>query len=189
MRISAGNLKGRKVSSVKALRFAKEGELRPTSSKVREAVFNILREKIRGAVFIDLYAGTGAVGFEAISRGAGKVFFVESDKKRVELIRKAAADCGCGSTADILKSTALDFVREATDEGLKGDVIFLDPPYHSTELDDVLSLLSDGELLGEEGIIIAEHFSRKKLPDEIGKLRKKKDYKYGDTVLTLFRKE
>ncbi len=190
MRIAAGNLKGRKVSSVKALKFAKErDELRPTSSKVREAIFNILRDKIMGAIFIDLYAGTGAVGIEALSRGAEKVFFIETDKRRTELIKKAVEECGCSGKAHVIRQLASEFVRKEIEDGLKADVIFLDPPYRSSdELDDMLFMLSGGELLHGDGIVMAEHFSKKKLPDKMERLMKKKDYKYGDAMLTLFRK-
>ena len=189
MRISAGEFKGRKLSSAKALRFVKKrDELRPTSSKVKESIFNIVGEKIKGAEFVDLYAGTGAVGIEAMSRGAKMVFFVEADRKRAELIKDMLKDCGCFERADIAKSKASDFIKNASENNLKFDIIFLDPPYYGKELESALSLLADGALLDEEGIVIAEHTSKKKLPDEIGKLLKKKDYKYGDSMLTLFRK-
>jgi len=190
LKISAGEFKGRKLSSAKALRLVrKRNELRPTSSKVRESIFNIIGERIRESQFIDLYAGTGAVGMEAMSRGAKMVFFAEADGKRAELIRDLLKDCGCFDRAEIIKSKASDFIKNAERDGLKFDIIFLDPPYHSEELEDMLSLLSGGTLLKDDGIVIAEHLSKKKLPDEIGMLIKKKDYKYGDTMLTLFQKE
>ena len=190
MRISAGDLKGRKISSKKALdSVTRHGALRPTSAKVRESIFNIIGGIITESVFIDLYAGTGAVGIEAISRGAGKVFFVEADRKRAESIEKTLNDCGCSSRAEVMKGNVSDFIRRSLDERLKADIIFLDPPYYSEELEESLFLLADGEMLSEEGIVIAEHLSKKKLPAEIGRLRQKKAYKYGDTVLTLFRKE
>ena len=189
MRISAGDLKGRRIGSSKTLGLvSRHGALRPTSSKVRESIFNIIGETIKDSYFVDLYAGTGAVGMEAISRGAGIVFFVEADKKRAGLIEKTLRDCGCSSRANIIRGKASDFISKAGEDGLKVDIIFLDPPYYSGELENILSLLADGKLLKDEGIVIAEHLSKKRLPDEIGRLRQKKAYKYGDTVLTLFRK-
>lgn len=190
MRITAGNLKGRKINFKKAQKAAKkENALRPTSSKVRESIFNIIGALISDAQFIDLYAGTGAVGIEALSRGASAVFFVEADRKRTEQIEKMLKDCGYISRANIIRGEASAFIAKAVKEGLKFDIVFLDPPYHEGELERILPLLSNGEMLNEEGIIIAEHTSKKKLPDEIGRLVKKKDYKYGDTMLTLFRKK
>lgn len=189
MRISAGKLKGRKVGSKKALGLVtKHGALRPTSSKVRESIFNIIGDVIVDSKFVDLYAGTGAVGMEAISRGAKAVFFIEADKIRSELIEEMLKKCGCGSKANVMKGKASDFIRKAGEDSLKFDIIFLDPPYYSEELENTLSLLADGEILQDEGIVIAEHLSKKRLPDEIGSLRQKKAYKYGDTMLTLFRK-
>ena len=189
MRITAGNLKGRKINFKKAQKAAKkENALRPTSSNVRESIFNIIGALISDAQFIDLYAGTGAVGIEALSRGASAVSFVEADRKRAELIEKMLKDCGYSSKADIIKGEASAFIARAVKEGLKFDIVFLDPPYHTGELERILPMLSDGDLLNDKGIIIAEHISKKKLPDEIGKLIQKKAYKYGDTMLTLFRK-
>jgi len=190
MRISAGDLKGRRIGSKRELsRVTRHGTLRPTSAKVRESIFNIIGNLIVGAQFADLYAGTGAVGMEALSRGAGTVFFVEADGKRAELIEESLKDCGCSSRAEVIKGKALDFIKRAKKDNSKFDIIFLDPPYYGGELETALSLLADGALLNDEGIIIAEHLSKKKLPDQIGMLVKKKDYKYGDTMLTLFRKE
>jgi 16S rRNA (guanine(966)-N(2))-methyltransferase RsmD len=190
MRISAGHLKGRKINFKKTQKAAKkECALRPTSSKVRESVFNIIGSLIVDAKFIDLYAGTGAVGIEAMSRGANMVFFVEPDRKRAELIKDMLKDCGCFERAEIIKSKAADFIKKAERDNSKFDIIFLDPPYHGGEIGAALSLLAEGTLLNDDGIIIAEHASKKKLPDEIGRLAKRKDYKYGDTMLTLFRKK
>ncbi|MFZ3122493.1 MAG: 16S rRNA (guanine(966)-N(2))-methyltransferase RsmD [Thermodesulfovibrionales bacterium] len=190
MRISAGHLKGKKINFKKAQKTAaKQDTLRPTSSKVRESVFNIIGSLIVDAKFIDLYAGTGAVGIEALSRGASAVFFVEADRKRTEQIEKMLKDCGYSSKADIIKGEASAFITKAVKEGLKFDIIFLDPPYHSGELERILPQLSGGEMLNDEGIVIAEHLSKKKLPDEIGNFVQKKAYKYGDTMLTLYRKK
>ena len=190
MRISAGHLKGKKINFKKAQKTAaKQDTLRPTSSKVRESVFNIIGSLIVDAKFIDLYAGTGAVGIEALSRGASAVFFVEADRKRTEQIEKMLKDCAYSSKADIIKGEASAFIARAIKDGLKFDIIFLDPPYHSGELECILPMLSDGDLLNDKGIIIAEHLSKKKLPDEIGNFVQKKAYKYGDTMLTLYRKK
>lgn len=190
MRISAGQLKGRKINFKKAQKAAKkELALRPTSAKVRESIFNIIGALISDSQFVDLYAGTGAVGIEALSRGASAVFFVEADRKRTEQIEKMLKDCGYSSRADIIRGEASAFIARAVREGLKFDIIFLDPSYHSGELERILPLLSDGDLLHDKGIIIAEHLLKKKLPDEIGKLVQKKAYKYGDTMLTLYRKK
>lgn len=190
MRITAGNLKGRRINFRKAQKAAKkELALRPTSSKVRESIFNIIGALISDSQFVDLYAGTGAVGIEALSRGANAVFFVEADRKRTEQIEKMLKDCGYISRANIIREEASAFIAKAVKEGLKFDIVFLDPPYHTGELEHILPQLSGREMLNDKGIIIAEHLSKKKLPDEIGIFVQKKAYKYGDTMLTLYRKK
>jgi 16S rRNA (guanine966-N2)-methyltransferase len=183
MRVSAGKLKGRKITVGKA-----GTGLRPTSSKVRESLFNILRDRVEDALFVDLYAGTGAVGAEAMSRQARTVFFVDSDRKRAERIEYLIEGCGCRARAVIVKSPALDFLRKSALEGRKFDVVFLDPPYHTGEMDIVLPALAEGDVLGPDAVVVAEHLSKKTLPDEVGVLVKKRSYRYGDTTLTLYGK-
>lgn len=189
LRISGGEFKGREISSKKEKASSDEQDsLRPTSAKVRESIFNIIAGLGEGFCFIDLYAGTGAVGIEAISRGAEKVFFIEADRKRSVNIQKIIDKYDCAGKADVICCNAHDFIKNAVDEGIKADVIFIDPPYHSDELDKIIKILSEGKMLNDDGIIIAEHTSKKRLLEEIGNLRQKRMYKYGDTMLTLFRK-
>ncbi|MDP2168038.1 MAG: 16S rRNA (guanine(966)-N(2))-methyltransferase RsmD [Thermodesulfovibrionales bacterium] len=187
MRIVAGSLKGRKIPAKAAGASLKGGLLRPTCSKVRESIFNILGEKVKDSVFVDLYAGTGAVGIEAMSRRAKTVFFVESEGKRASGIEGMLSGCGCRPGAVIVRKKASAFIRDALREGFRADIIFLDPPYYSEELDNTLNLLSDGRLLKEGGLVMAEHHSKKILPEETGALMRRKSYKYGDTSLTLYK--
>lgn len=177
LRISAGEYKGRKIKSPAS------GPMRPTSSKVRESVFNIIGERIKGAVFLDLYAGTGAVGFEAMSRGAEKVFFVESEGKGAERIEELLRGCGCRAKAVIVRGRAEGFLKKTPEVF---DIVFLDPPYRSEEIQKVLPVLAGGSRLREGAFVIAEHAIGEALPEEAGTLRKKKDYRYGDTMLTLY---
>lgn len=186
VRIVAGTLKGRALGS-KVLRLSgRGGRLRPTASKVREAIFNILGQRVQDAVFIDLYAGTGAVGMEAMSRGAAKVYFVEANRKTADEIDRLLEGCGCKAKAIVVRKKASSFIKDAASEGIKADIIFLDPPYHTTELDEALELLSDGILLNENSIVIAEHLTKKTMPFECGLLGLKKSYKYGDTTLSVY---
>jgi 16S rRNA (guanine966-N2)-methyltransferase len=189
VKISGGKLKGRNIGSALKSKLGKECQsLRPTTSKVRESIFNILRESVIDSVFLDLYAGTGAVGMEALSRGAKTVFFVESDFDRADKIQNALNDMSMAAKANVIKKKAYDFVNAAEKSCMKFDILFLDPPYYSDELENMLYLISEKGLVNDNGILVAEHSSKKKLPLEIGNLVQKKDYKYGDTMLTLFRK-
>jgi 16S rRNA (guanine(966)-N(2))-methyltransferase RsmD len=187
MRISGGIAKGRKVGLRKAfVKKGEEDELRPTSAKVRQAIFNILGDRIIDAVFLDLYAGTGAVGIEALSRGAGKVFFVDDNSLRISIIKELIEKFGFKDRAEVVKDRASNFIKKSESVF---DIIFVDPPYASGELDMVLPLIDERGILGDNGVVIAEHSSKKKLLSEIGSLRLIKTYKYGDTSLTLYRKE
>ncbi|GAB4388578.1 MAG: 16S rRNA (guanine(966)-N(2))-methyltransferase RsmD [Thermodesulfovibrionales bacterium] len=170
---------------------AREGgkePLRPTASKVKESLFNILMGEVEGSVFVDLYAGTGAVGAEAMSRKAEMVYFVEADRKRAERIEYLLSGCGCRARAVVVHAKAVDFLRRSASEGKSFDIVFIDPPYHTGEMDLVLPVVAEGGVLREGAAVVAEHFSKKAMPDEAGCLVKKKSYRYGDTTLTLYRR-
>jgi 16S rRNA (guanine966-N2)-methyltransferase len=197
MRISGGIAKGRKIGVKKA--FAQKGEageLRPTSAKVRQAIFNIIGDRIIDSVFLDLYAGTGAVGIEALSRGAKKTVFVDDNSLRISIIKKLLEKFGLKDMARVVKDRASNFIKKTESVF---DIIFVDPPYASGELDMVLPLIDEKGILGDNGIVIAEHPSKKTPPftsplDKggirgVGSLRLIKTYKYGDTSLSLYKKD
>ncbi len=189
MRISGGLAKGRRTATKRLLsRVSGEEQLRPTSSKVREALFDIIREKIEGAIFVDLYAGTGTVGLEALSRGAGKAIFVEPNELRFRTIKKNADKFGFRERALVVKGRAYEFLEKSSAKKEIFDIFFLDPPYHSEEISKVLPLIGEKGLLKEGGIVIVEHFFKKELPEIAGKLKIDRSYRYGDTMLTLYRK-
>lgn len=189
MRISGGLAKGRRTATRRLLsEVSGEGRLRPTSSKVREALFDIIRDKIEGASFVDLYAGTGTVGIEALSRGAGKAIFVEPNELRIRTIKKNADKFGFRERASVVRGRAYEFLEKSSAEKESFDIFFLDPPYHSEEISKVLPLIGEKGLLKEGGIVIVEHFFKKELPEIAGKLKIDRSYRYGDTMLALYRK-
>jgi 16S rRNA (guanine966-N2)-methyltransferase len=189
VRISGGQMKGRKVRRKALGGTSRYGTLRATSSKVRESLFNIVGGLLEDAVFADLYAGTGAVGMEAMSRGAMAVYFVEADPRRAREIEALLDGCGCRSRAMVVRSSASAFLERAAGDGILLDVVFLDPPYACDELQKVMPLLAEGRVLAEDALVIAEHSSRKSLAEAVGVLRKRKSYKYGDTSLTVYVRE
>ena len=187
MRISGGTAKGRKVGIKKAFLRREDGEeLRPTPAKVRAAVFNILGGRIEDSAFLDLYAGTGAVGLEALSRGAGRVVFVEEDHMRANIIKDFVDRFGFREKALIVRTRVQDFLRKNEE---RFAIIFLDPPYGSEEAMQAISLIDELGTSDEDGIIIAEHSSRRELGDQAGELSLKKKYKYGDTALSLYKRQ
>lgn len=193
MRVIAGAAKGRGFDFKKA--FSKTtavDELRPTSAKVRESIFNIIRDKLRGSVFLDLYAGTGSVGLEALSRGAAEVVFVETNASRVKIINRLLSEFGFAERSRVINSAAYDFITRAASSSAKAseyDIIFLDPPYRSDELMKVLPVIGKGNLVRASGFVIAEYLTKAAVPDIIEGLRLVKKYKYGDTSLAVYRLE
>lgn len=190
MRIGAGLAKGRKIGVRKAFTRTVDGnELRPTSAKVREAVFDIIRDRIQGARFLDLYAGTGGVGLEALSRDAAEVVFVESGALRARLIRSLLAEFNLRGRSVVIRAEACAFIRKEIEKGIIYDIIFMDPPYGSEELVKTLGFIGESAMLAEDGIVIAEHFSKRLLSDTFDRLRIKKRYRYGDTTISIYRRQ
>jgi 16S rRNA (guanine(966)-N(2))-methyltransferase RsmD len=190
MRISGGLAKGRRTATKHLIsKTSGHEKLRPTSSKVREALFDILRDRIDGADFVDLYAGTGTVGLEALSRGAAHAVFVEPDRKRAKALRVISGQLQFDDRATIIEGKAADFLRTASRKKARFDIIFIDPPYSSDEILEILPLIEETDILEETGTVIVEHFIKTDLPEAIGKYNMLRNYRYGDTVLTLYRRK
>lgn len=188
MRISAGEFKGRKVGSKKLfVKRAGKDDLRPTPAKVREAVYDILRNEIGGASFLDLYAGTGTMGIEALSRGAEHVVFIESVRPRARAISELIEKLDLASKASVHCEEVESFLQRASLTGETYDVIFADPPYNSDEIEKILPLISKYGILDAQGVLLCEHGAKVVVPDAAGRLRLMKQYRYGDTRLALYR--
>lgn len=191
MRISGGIAKGRRIATKRLFSQSpkKDEELRPTSSKVREALFDILRDRIEGASFVDLYAGTGTVGLEALSRGAGKAVFVEPNRLRSKAIKENAFKFCFSEKATVVERTAHEFLKKASVEKKRFDIFFVDPPYFSEEIIKILPMIGEKGLLNDKGTVIVEHFFKRKLPEAVGELKMIRSYRYGDTMLTIYTKK
>jgi len=180
MRVIAGSHRGRRLCGPNGTR------IRPTSDKVREALFSILGARVPGSRFLDLYAGTGAVGIEALSRGADLVTFVESDPKAVQLMRKNLTTLRLLNQAEVRTASANLFLHRT--DWWKGpyDLLFADPPYTDTEQLELLHTVWQPGLLTEQALVIIEHNARTKLPDSIDHAKLIRRYAYGDTALFLY---
>ena len=176
MRVIAGRYKGRRLNAP-----TWEG-LRPTSDKLRETLFNIVAPRIEGARVLDGYAGTGAVGIEAISRGAAHVTFIENNRRAAALIASNLKECGIegGYTIQCAEVGAALDARTAADAF---DLILLDPPY---DIDNAAIILdAAARHLGDNGLIVLERATRRE-PPESGALRRIRDVKSGDSTLTFY---
>jgi 16S rRNA (guanine966-N2)-methyltransferase len=186
MRVIAGQYRSRILKSLKGL------ALRPTSDKLRETLFNVLGQEIARSHFVDLFAGTGAVGIEALSRGAAEVVFIEKHAPGAALIRKNLESLAIRSGTTVLCSDALRGLqtlasRHATQPTF--DYVFLDPPYAAA--DDylrVLRYLGSAEFLTSNAMVIAEHRKTFSLPDEIASLHQVRLLQQGDAALTFYRR-
>lgn len=189
LRISGGQFKGRKTASQKI--FSKKdvcNGLRPTSAKVREAVFDILRNDIKNAAFVDLYAGTGTVGLEALSRGAVTAFFVESNYILFKALSACIKNLGISDRAHIYREQAVAFLKMSSSSDMRFDIIFADPPYASAEIGEMAQFIDGHGVLNKGGCLIVEHSSKTALQETMQSLKFIKNYRYGDTMLTLYRK-
>lgn len=183
MRIIAGKYRGRKLKSPPSLKT------RPTSDRLRETLFNILAPRIKGARFLDLCAGSGAVGIEALSRGAAQVTFVDRSRKMYALIETNLALLNVGDDeTEVVSREALDFLsRSVKKKAEPFDVIFFDPPYE-TDYEEVLDYIGEelARLLAPEGVVVVEHDKKKDLRDMFGGLKRYRMVKQGDSCLGFY---
>lgn len=178
MRIVGGSCKGRRLASFKGM------SIRPTSDKVREAIFNILPREFPFKKVLDLFAGTGAMGIEALSRGAEEVVFVDIDQHSVSVIKKNLE--ACGLDAKIFKRDTESAIRQLVKFNETFDLIFIDPPYQASLIDDTLKALDTGRLLNAGGFIVAETSKRAPVKAELKDLSLIDERKYGDTLVYFF---
>jgi 16S rRNA (guanine(966)-N(2))-methyltransferase RsmD len=160
--------------------------LRPTSDKVREALFSILGARIPGSRFLDLYAGTGAVGIEALSRGAKSVTFVESDPKAVQIMRKNLMACGLLEHADVRITPTERFLRQPQWWSGPYDVVFADPPYADRKAVELVLSSWHLNVLAPEAVLVIEQAAGVALPAGTDGAQLRRRYDYGDTALFLF---
>ena len=178
MRVIAGTLKGRRLDAP-----TWEG-VRPTSDKLRETLFNVLAPRIDGSRVLDGYAGTGAVGIEAISRGAEHVTFVEQDRRACSLIEKNLTKCRISNGYAIIDASVLQAIDRLQRAGEPAfDVILLDPPYAS-DIQDALQRV--GEIVKPDGLVVLEHARRSKPPLAPGRLIQVRELTSGDSALTFY---
>ena len=181
MKIIAGEYKGRIIEMPDGIR--------PTSDKVREALFDILKNRISKASFLDLYCGSGAVGIEALSRGAQKTVFIDNNKACISVLRRNLDKIGISdSLYDIYNKDCINAVKMLGKIETSFDIVFLDPPYYINLAKNTLIELSGCDILTPNAVVIAEVFKKEGLPEELGAFKKTRSYKYGDTLLEFYEK-
>lgn len=179
LRIGGGVLNGRRLRSVPGM------SVRPTSGRVRQALFNMLHAAIRDAIFVDLFAGNGSVGLEALSHGAKQVYFVEQDRHAVATLRHNAEACAVCDRVTIV-AAALPRAVQRLPVTLQADVLFLDPPYASELAEQTLEALEPLSLLAPQGMVIWQHAVQHLVPDRVLGRRCRQPRRYGDTQVSIF---
>ena len=177
MRVITGTARGRKLAA------PSNNDIRPTTDNVKESVFNIIQFDIEGRKILDLFAGTGQLGIECLSRGAESAVFIDQSREAIRLVRDNLKTCGLNGT--VLQMDAEAFLKTCG----KFDLIFLDPPYASDLYDKVLKLINSVDILSDGGIIICEAARDKSLPELSLPYRKVREYHYGKVKLCKYTKE
>lgn len=180
MRVISGKARGVSLMTPK-------GELtRPTADRVKEALFSIIQFDLPGAKVLDLFGGTGQLGIEALSRGANQAVFVDAREDACRLIKENLKRTKLESDANVIRSDYLQYLNRCRE---KFDIIILDPPYAEVFLENALKVITEIDILQSGGIIIAERPLGKDLPLDFEGYTRSKDYKYGQILLTLYRKD
>ena len=185
MRVIAGKYRSRTLRSLRGM------DIRPTSDRLRETLFNVLNAGnpavLEGTVWLDLYAGTGAVGIEALSRGAKEVYFVESSTSAVETIRKNLASLGIVQGFKVVLERVPQALRGLEKNVVNADVVFLDPPYRMQEAyANTLRALGESSLLGPDSIVVAEHEKKFDPGGEFARLRRFRLLEQGSAALSFY---
>ncbi|MCU1307422.1 MAG: putative methyltransferase [Acidobacteriaceae bacterium] len=182
MRVIAGKFRSRKLNAPPGM------DTRPTSDRLRETLFNVVGPRVPDSVWLDLYAGTGAVGIEAISRGARQVYFVESEKKAARIIRDNLKSLDIEDGFEVLEREAAQAIRLLDSQVVQCDFCFIDPPYGSHgAYEQILGFVSQSRLIGAESIVIAEHDKHFDPGGRFGALERYRELKQGDAVLSFYR--
>ncbi|HYL79452.1 MAG TPA: 16S rRNA (guanine(966)-N(2))-methyltransferase RsmD [Candidatus Acidoferrum sp.] len=183
MRISAGEHRGRRLHSPKGLRT------RPTSEFLRQAIFNTIGDRIQGTAVLDLFAGTGAIGLEALSRGAARATFVERDRRAVASLRANLTALDLRERARVWEGDVLPALRKLQEAGEVFGYVFLDPPYAADQAVRCIETLAPGPLLSENALLVVQAFHKTVLPGQAGVLRRSEQRRYGESALTFYVRE
>ena len=164
-------------------------ETRPTADRVKESIFNVLSSRIAGARVLDLFAGSGGLGIEALSRGADQAVFVEENPRVIPIIRENLAAAGFEDKAIVLRREATAAVAEFLRAGSRFNLALADPPYEKGWVARLLQAMSAGSLLASGGLLAIEHTRREPAPERAGRLALFRELTYGDTVFSLYQEE
>ena len=175
LRVTGGESRGRRLKAPR--------NIRPTQGIVKQAIFNIVAAEIEGATVVDLFAGSGAIGIEALSRGASHVTFVDREERGLAILRQNLDALGFRQRAQVVRADVARWIETSTDRILAADLVFLDPPYGDPAFDRALQAIDRS---GTQATVVAEYSRRQRLP-ELARLKVGREHRYGDTMLAVLR--
>ncbi len=177
----AGSAKGRVLKAVPGM------NTRPTTDKVKEAIFSMIGPYFDGGWVLDLFAGTGGLGIEALSRGAERAVFIDREKASVDVVRHNLAAAGVSDRAELYRNEAVRAVKALSKRETKFRYVFLDPPYRMKDMDELMAQLAEYGLLEDEAVIVIEHDAEHRYPETAAHFEQTKRSAYGDTAVTIYR--
>jgi 16S rRNA (guanine966-N2)-methyltransferase len=183
MKIGSGDMRGRRLHAPRGDRT------RPTSGRLRKSLFDVISPRLEDARVLDLYAGSGSLGLEALSRGASSATFVERGRPACEAIRRNVEELGLGRRTEILARDVWGALSKLVHREERFDVVFADPPYRSSEPDDLLSYLGGEALVVPGGLVVLEHHHKRELRERYRSLVRLRVLKAGESTLTLYQRE
>jgi 16S rRNA (guanine(966)-N(2))-methyltransferase RsmD len=180
LRVISGSAGGLKLKTIKGM------TTRPTTDKVKGSIFNIIASRLEGACVLDLFAGTGSLGIEALSRGAEKAFFFDKSPECCKIIKENLAHTRLADRAEVFAADFAAGLGRLYAGGEKFDLVLLDPPYNKNFIQDTLKILMNNDIIRDDGILVAEHSISDSLPETCGRLEAVDSRKYGDTAITIY---
>lgn len=183
MRVIAGEAKGRQLKSITG------DNTRPTTDKVKEALFSILTPYLNGGIVLDLFAGTGGLGIEALSRGMSQAIFIDHNKNSIEVLNQNVNHCHFADRTEIYRNDAKRALKALKKRELSFDLIFIDPPYKQESYIELIDYLAEHNMVNDKGLIVAEHDAKLELPNSISTFVKIKHTIYGTIGLSIYQND
>ncbi|WP_036646163.1 16S rRNA (guanine(966)-N(2))-methyltransferase RsmD [Paenibacillus pini] len=181
MRVVSGSAKGRSLKAVPGM------GTRPTTDKVKEALFSMIGQFFEGGTVLDLFAGTGGLAIEALSRGMDKAIMVDMDPKSIETIRSNLKATGFESQAEVYRNDAMRALKALSKRGLLLDAVFLDPPYRMKNADEFMQLMQDKQMLAPDATLVIEHDSGYTYPETFGSFECVRHAEYGEVAISIYK--
>lgn len=181
MRVVAGDRKGMPLKAIAG------NTTRPTTDKVKESIFNMIGPFFNGGLAVDLFAGSGGLGIETLSRGADHALFIEKDARAFQVLQENIKKCRYEDVSELFRTDAMRAVKALLKRDIVIDYLFLDPPYHKKEYYDLVETLVEGGKLAQDAIIMCEHSTEVTLPENYGRFHLIRQEEYGSTIISIYR--